>query len=342
MPTSGSQCWLCDMPVRFDTYKGCSHGCKYCFVQKNGKRDLNNIEKGEGIKALKDWICGRRNQLTNWCDWDIPIHWGGMSDPFQPCESTYKASYEALKLFAQTKYPFVVSTKGRLVANDAYLKLFDECNCVIQISAVCSSYDRLEAGCPTFEERLKIMHKVSAHCKRLIVRIQPYMCEVFDEVYENLNKFKEAGAYGVIVEGMKFAKKKDGLVKVGGDYTYPLELIKKHMHKLKEHSHELGLSFFSGENRTRDMGDSLCCCGCDGLDGFEPNSVNINHWIHGDYTTPRERMLEIGTAGCFRGMHQDLLSDERIRDNSFVGELQYLLNETPEVVEDVFAVKLRK
>ncbi len=31
MPECGSQVILCDLPVRMDTYKGCSHNCKYCF-----------------------------------------------------------------------------------------------------------------------------------------------------------------------------------------------------------------------------------------------------------------------------------------------------------------------
>ena len=90
---------------------------------------------------------------------------------------------------------------------------------------VCSSYDKLEEGAPSFEERLEIARKVAPSVKRLIVRIQPYMHEVYGEVYENLEKFKAAGAYGVIVEGMKFASKRPGLVKVAGDYTYPKALI---------------------------------------------------------------------------------------------------------------------
>lgn len=56
MPNCGSQCWLCDMPIRFDTYKGCTHGCKYCFVQRNGKYDISKVQKGEGVKALLSWI----------------------------------------------------------------------------------------------------------------------------------------------------------------------------------------------------------------------------------------------------------------------------------------------
>ena len=39
----GSQIILCNLPVRFDTYRGCSHGCRYCFAQK--KNDISHIER---------------------------------------------------------------------------------------------------------------------------------------------------------------------------------------------------------------------------------------------------------------------------------------------------------
>lgn len=82
MPNCGSQCWLCDMPIRFDPYKGCTHGCKYCFVQRTGKYDISKVKKGEGAKALLSWIQGKRTSETNWCDWNIPLHWGGRERPF--------------------------------------------------------------------------------------------------------------------------------------------------------------------------------------------------------------------------------------------------------------------
>ena len=33
MPRCGSQIALCDLPVRFDTYRACEHGCVYCFAR---------------------------------------------------------------------------------------------------------------------------------------------------------------------------------------------------------------------------------------------------------------------------------------------------------------------
>ena len=84
----GSQITICDVPISFDTYNGCSHACAYCFVKR--KTDISQIEKDNCYKALKNFIEGGRTELTRWCDWKIPLHWGGMSDPFQPAEKRHK------------------------------------------------------------------------------------------------------------------------------------------------------------------------------------------------------------------------------------------------------------
>ena len=87
----GSQAILCDLPVRIDNYKGCSHACSYCFVKN--KLDITKIEVVNCETSLKKWINGERKANIQWCDWDIPLHWGGVSDPFQPAEKIYKNSF---------------------------------------------------------------------------------------------------------------------------------------------------------------------------------------------------------------------------------------------------------
>ncbi len=55
MPTCGSQIVICDLPIRFDTYFGCTHQCKYCFaVKKNYK--MKDVQKNETHKRLIDII----------------------------------------------------------------------------------------------------------------------------------------------------------------------------------------------------------------------------------------------------------------------------------------------
>ncbi len=337
MPKCGSQCYLCDVPIRFDTYVGCSHGCKYCFAK--AFQDISKIGKGESAKTLENFINGKRGADTKWCDWDIPLHWGGMSDPFQPCEKIHRISYECLKVLAKTKYPFIVSTKGKLVADEEYLELLEQCNCVVQISMVCSKYDKLELGTPTYEERLKILKKISPRVKRTIVRIQPYMHEVYQDIYDNLEKLKDAGAYGVIIEGMKFKSKKKGLVALGGDYVYPYQLIKNDFMKLKKKAHELGLKIYAGENRLRKFGDSLTCCGIDGLEGFKPNTYNLNHLLNGDKDVqPTEKMKEIGTSICFLTLNSNTAYLSKIKKQSFGYTMIEYYKDKKDTIDKIFGV----
>lgn len=71
---------------------------------------------------------------------------------------------------------------------------------------------------------------------------------------------------------MKFAKKQPGLVKAGGDFVYPKETLARHYREIRDTAHKHGLKFYCGENRLRDMGDSLICCGIDGLEGYRGTS----------------------------------------------------------------------
>lgn len=331
----GSQIVLCNLPIRFDTYVGCSHGCRYCFVQKkNGQ--LEAVKKGDTVESLKAFVQGKRSGETAWCDWNIPIHWGGMSDPFQPVEKKYGYSLECLKYLAETKYPFVVSTKGRLAASPEYLELLAECNCVVQISMVCSRYDQLEKGAPSYEERLEMLRTISPRVKRTIVRIQPFMHEVLQDVLKNLPRVKAAGAHGVVVEGMKFAKAKPGLVRVGGDCVYPIELLRADFEQIKAEAHRCGLVFYSGENRLRNMGDDMTCCGIEDLDGFKPNTYNLCMMINGKNPQPTERMKQVGTADAFKTLNQTAGSGQKISKQSLAGIMQNELAQKADYYRKIF------
>jgi len=261
-----------------------------------------------------------------------------MSDPFQPVEKKVGVSLECLKLFAETQYPFVVSTKGRLVADDEYLELLSRCNCVVQISMVCSRYDKLEPGTPPYEERLEILRKIAPRLKRVNIRVQPYMPEVKKDVLANLPRLKEAGAYGVTVEGMKFFKSKPGMVKIGGDLCYPLEVLRRDFEAIKTEAHRCGLKFYSGENRLRMMGDDTCCCGIDGMPGFKGNDYNICMILNGQNPQPTEQMKKTGTAGAFHSLHQNAGVTKKIAVQSFYGAMQAEMAGNMEAYKQMFGI----
>lgn len=311
----GSQVVICDLPVRLDTYEGCEHDCLYCFARR--KKGIDSIKVLRSVATLKDFIKGKRTINTKWCDWDIPLHWGGMSDPFQPCESEFRESYRCLEVFAESGYPFIVSTKGSLIAKGEYLELLEKCNAVVQISMACSKYDKFEKGAPPFEDRLKVLEAVSPSCKRALVRIQPYFTDVLQDVLNNLPRFKAAGAHGVIIEGMKFIKPKAGLLKCGGDYVYEKAVLQRHFEKIRAGAHANGLAFYVAENRLRSMGDSMTCCGCEGVEGFTPNRFNLERIYNMVDFAPTSTMCKRGTAKCFNSVWQRAGVSQALKEHSF-------------------------
>ena len=82
---------ICGLPVRVDSYKTCSFGCKYCFA--NGRKIMEfkkNLQVADvpAIERRCERIAHRGGQEGNFLDrlleMGITWHFGGMSDPFQP------------------------------------------------------------------------------------------------------------------------------------------------------------------------------------------------------------------------------------------------------------------
>lgn len=316
----GSQCVGCDYPIHFDTYTGCSFVCSYCFA--NEKPDKNIVAPTHNaINALKLFINGKRTSETRFCDWNIPIHFGATSDPFQPIEKTERKTFECLELLAETKYPFIISTKGTMIAEEPYISLIAECNCVVQISAACKKYDALERGAPCFAERIKAIEKLSGKTKRVNVRIQPYYPMYLPQIKESLKSFSNAGVYGIIIEGMSTRRKAKCVGDMewnGSRFQYPIDVLTDHFKEIRDEAHKVGLKFFCGETRLQFLGDDLTCCGTLGLDGFIPNKYNLPHMAYDEeHPEPTEEMRRPETARPFRSINQSTKWYNEVKSRSF-------------------------
>ena len=158
---------------------------------------------------------------------------------------------------------------------------------------------------------------LSKNVKRVNIRIQPYMTQVFNDVKANIKRFAEAGAHGIIVEGMKFAKRQKNLIKIGADFVYDKEILKEQFQQLKEEAHKYGLKFYVGENRLRTMGDEMCCCGIENMEGFKGNSYNLCHIINNKEYEVTESMKKPDTAMCFTSVYQTTLGHELLEGKTF-------------------------
>lgn len=291
MITCGKQCLTCDYPVHMDTYRGCAHGCLYCATRK--KYSISNVKPMRSAVSLRGFIAGKRTKETKWCDWPIPVHWGANSDPFQPIEEECGASLECLRIFAESKYPFIISTKNPvLLTKEPYLQAISECNAVIQISMACRRYDKLEPGAPTYEERLRAVKIIAPKVRRVIARIQPFFPDALDDILAELPRYKAAGIQGIIIEGFVSVNKQKGMTRQGSVYIFPNKLLAPMFRQIKQTCHDVGMEFTCTTGGLSWMSDSTICCGCAGLDDFKANLFHLEHLAIGDAAEPTAAMTD--------------------------------------------------
>ena len=278
MPTRSSFASVCPLPIGFDTYHGCTHGCTYCYhAEVNQEMAAPVVD--EGPEELRAFIAGHRSVELAQYNWRIPIRLGRASDPFQPCEAQHRRTLAVLEVLADTGYPFVFTTKGRLAAAPEYLTILKRCNAVVQVSMVSPLMDVDEPGAPSYDERLMMVYLLARVCRRVIVRAQPLYLddEHLAAFASSLPDLKLVGAHGVLVETLSSGRDRDsrpGMTREGlGFWHYPPKEIASVCNVLKDMAHDAGLRFFSGDACIREMGAALVgdhptCCGCGDLPGF--------------------------------------------------------------------------
>lgn len=332
----GSVCSTCDYPIRIDTYKGCSHACAYCFVRQ--KYDISVISPISTTKSLTNFINGKRNFETRWCDWNIPLHWGGNSDPFQICEKEHHKSLDCLKIFAETQYPFIVSTKNPvLLLEEPYFSLIQKCNCVLQVSMACSKYDKLEKGCPTYEERLNAVSVLSPVVQRIVVRLRPYFPDCHKDILKEIPRMANAGVYGICVAAFVSKTKQKGMTNYSGHYMFDNDLLFPKYKELKKVCHESNIKFLCSEPGLDHMSDSRDCCGCEGLKGFKPSVFNTTHLaLDNPPPEPTEAMKQKGTYQPFKCLGQSQAWAIYCKDKTYA-ELMLEIN-----ADDIAWIKSQK
>lgn len=110
--------------LALNIYKGCSHGCFYCFApdtlrySNKGEYFSNNVPRYLVLEAVKR---------------EAPQHTGKhilmsfISDPYQPVEEFHKITLQVLQVFKENGVIPVILTKGGLVKRDLnLLSEFDE------------------------------------------------------------------------------------------------------------------------------------------------------------------------------------------------------------------------
>lgn len=219
-PTISSSFDICPIPLRYDTYMGCTFNCAYCFAEPiinhirtlNNKIDFDIIEASDPeyfdkwltstIASNKKYTAANRIAIQN----KMPIKIGVLSDPFPYIEEHEKITYAILKSLDKFDYPIQLSTKNPALLSKEYAD-FKNPNWVLAVS-LCSinskDISKIEPGAPSLQSRIEGIKSLTKQGASVFLRLQPFIYPYALSFYkEYVDMAKDIGCKGIIVESLK-------------------------------------------------------------------------------------------------------------------------------------------
>lgn len=193
-----------DLPFSqsINPYKGCEHGCIYCFARPtHAYWDLSPgldfetkiLYKPDGPDLLERAI----NKPGYVCK---PIAFGTNTDPYQPVDQRLEITRQLLLVLQRYRHPFSVVTKGNHVLRD--LDIFADmaadqlCSVRISMTTLSNKLKRiLEPRAASVGSRLRTINVLSEHKIPVGILMAPVIPMINDmEIEEVLKASAEAGA----------------------------------------------------------------------------------------------------------------------------------------------------
>ena len=221
-PSVTSQFRVCSVPFHFDTYRGCTYGCLFCFARDFIEFSRRNADEDHRRQAFLEGNSAKG--LERWCERvmaggynyaraaevafkeRIPVKIGATADPFPVCEKTERITYDCLKVFDKYDYPVQISTKNPEVFL-SYAEEFKDANIALNVS--CSFCDddiarKIECGAISPTRRFEAIKRLSDMGFKITVRIQPFILPYSEKVAGRfIRTLRAYGVWGFQTEGLK-------------------------------------------------------------------------------------------------------------------------------------------
>lgn len=278
---------ICGLPIRVDSYKTCSFGCKYCFAENREIMKFNKIIQVGNVKQVERKLekifdkkeIDNNNFLDVLISEGITWHWGGMSDPFQPCERKLGITKQLVDVTNKYGIHVLFSTKS----NTTYdVDIRPELHSFqLSISNV-DDLKEIETNVPSIQSRYEFYRSLKDRGFKVGIRIQPFIPNI--STLKIVEMFKDADQF--TLEGIKivpqnkeckeFILNKMGLNKedftqmglLNLKPTIRLEMYKPFIDYFEEHN----IPYSIADNDLRWIGNNNCCCG----DRLIHKSTNFN------------------------------------------------------------------
>ena len=174
-----------------NAYRGCEHGCIYCFARPtHAYHDLSpGLDFETRLFAKPDAPRLLRETLAKPGYSPAPLALGTNTDPYQPIENRYRITRSLLKVCLETRHPVTITTKSDRVLRDADLIVALASERLVAVAISVTSLDpvlsaKLEPRCPAPAKRVAALGRlaelgVPVHCS-----ISPVIPAITDEFLE--------------------------------------------------------------------------------------------------------------------------------------------------------------
>ena len=101
-------------------YRGCEHGCIYCFARPtHAYHDLSpGLDFETKLFAKPDAAALLRTELVRPGYVAMPVAMGTNTDPYQPIERDWRITRDCIAVLAETNHPLTITTKSDRVVRD--------------------------------------------------------------------------------------------------------------------------------------------------------------------------------------------------------------------------------
>lgn len=186
-------------------YRGCEHGCIYCFARpSHAFHDLSpGLDFETKLFAKPDAAALLRQELGKPGYACAPIAMGTNTDPYQPIEREWRVTRDVIEVLADCDHPLVITTKSNRVVRDIDLLAPMAGKGLVGVAISVTSLDpriamTIEPRAPSPERRLAAVRQLTDAGVPTYVNMAPVIPAITDhEVEAIVSRAAEAGAKGV-------------------------------------------------------------------------------------------------------------------------------------------------
>ncbi|MGY2736487.1 PA0069 family radical SAM protein [Sphingomonas sp. UYP23] len=186
-------------------YRGCEHGCIYCFARPtHAFHDISpGLDFESKLFAKPDAATLLRAELGKRGYVAQPIAFGTNTDPYQPIETDWRITRACLDVLAETNHPLTITTKSDRVVRDIDLLAPMAAKGLAAVAMSLTSLDpkiamTLEPRAPTPTRRLAAVRALVAAGIPTHVSIAPVIPAITDhEIEQLIERAADAGARSV-------------------------------------------------------------------------------------------------------------------------------------------------